>query len=214
MMIKFVAKIAAAGFVVFATVPAAAVMIFDGSTLPRQASGQFGANSGALGRYTFASSTTISSFSTLLALGTASNLKFQIYDSTIGTLLYTSAAKAFAADASASMADGTFKKSDLFSYTFVAGTTYAIGAISDNGPFVIGSLSTKSEGGVTALLENQNVIDNVFSTNRACCSVPAQFFTGEVAVVPEPMTWSLMITGFALVGAAARRRNWTMLRHG
>jgi hypothetical protein len=92
------------------TAPAAATMIFDGSILSRGASSFFGANAGAFGRYTVASTTTISSFLTLDALGTAANLTFRIYDSTTGALLFTSAAKAFAADASATVAEGTLKK--------------------------------------------------------------------------------------------------------
>lgn len=189
------------------TAPAAATMIFDGSILSRGASSFFGANAGAFGRYTVASTTTISSFLTLDALGSAANLTFRIYDSTTGALLFTSAAKAFAADASATVADGTFKKSDPLSFTFVPGTTYAVGAVTDNASTLkIGSFATKTEGGVSALLGNQNVFAGVFGTGRACCSIAAQFFTGEAGAVPEPMTWSLLVAGFAMVGVAARRR--------
>jgi len=192
-----------------ATAPAGATMIFDGSTLSRDASAFLGVNGGVFGRYTFSSATTISSFSTLDALGSAANLTFRIYNSTTGASLYTSAPKAFAADASATIAAGSFKKSDLFSFTFVPGTTYAAGAVSDNGNTLqIGSLSTKTEGGVSALLEDQHVTGGSFSTTpRYCCSIAAQFFTGETGGVPEPMTWSLLVAGFAMVGVAARRRS-------
>jgi len=191
-----------------ATAPAGATMIFDGSTLSRDASTNLGVNGGAFGRYTFSSATTISSFSTLDTLGSAANLTFRIYNSTTGASLYTSAPKAFAADASATVAAGSFKKSDLFSFTFVPGTTYAAGVVSDSGNTLqIGSLSTKTEGGVSALLGNQNVTGGSFSTSTFCCSVAAQFFTGETGGVPEPMTWSLLVAGFAMVGIAARRRS-------
>jgi hypothetical protein len=70
----------------------------------------------------------------------------------------------------------------------------------------IGSFATKTGGGVSALLGNQNVFAGVFGTGRACCSIAAQFFTGEAGAVPEPMTWSLLVAGFAMVGVAARRR--------
>ena len=191
-----------------ATTPAGATMIFDGSTLSRDASVFLGVNGGSFGRYTFSSATTISSFSTLDALGSAANLSFRIYNSTTGASLYTSAPKAFAADASATIAAGSFKKSDLFSFTFVPGTTYAAGAVSDNGNTLqIGSLSTKTEGGVSLLHGNQNVTGGSFSPQTNCCGVAAQFFTGETGGVPEPMTWSLLVAGFAMVGVAARRRS-------
>lgn len=187
--------------------PASAAIIFDGSTLGRDASGVFGVNGGAFGRYTVAAPTTISSFATLNALAAPSNLTFRIYDSTTGALLYTSTAKAFAADAGATVAAGTFKKSDVFSFTFVPGTIYAVGAISDDaGTLQIGSLGTKTEGGISALLGNQNVFGGSFSTATFCCSVAAQFYTGETTGVPEPMSWALMLTGFAMVGGVARRR--------
>ena len=187
--------------------PASAAIIFDGSTLARDASGSFGVNSGAFGRYTFASATTISSFATLIALGAPANLTFRIYDSTTGALLYSSAPKAFAADASAAVPDGTFKQSNPFSFTFSSGTTYAVGAVSDAGSTLhIGSFGTKTEGGISALLGNQNVNGGTFSTNNFCCSIAAQFYTGEATGVPEPMSWALMLTGFAMVGGVARRR--------
>ena len=176
-------------------------MIFDGSTLVRDASGGFAANSGALGRYSFAAPTTISSFSTLLALSNASMLTFRIYDSTTGVALYTSVAKAFAADATPTVAGATFKQSDGLSFTFNVGTIYAVGASSSSAPLAIGSFSTKTENGISALLGNQNVNNGVFNTGSNCCAVAAQFF----GTVPEPMTWSMMIIGFGIVGTAARR---------
>ena len=201
------AKLAAIIAVAMAA-PSSATMVFDGSTLARTASGFFGVNGGALGRYTFASATTISSFSTLYALGAPANLTFRIYDSTVGTLLFTSASKAFSADASSNIADATFKKSDLLSFTFQPGTIYAIGAITDSTDArVIGSSQTKTEGGISALLGNQNVNNGVFSTGQACCAVAAQFFVGETSTIPEPMSWSLMLVGFAMVGSVARRRS-------
>lgn len=185
------------------------VMIFDGSTLVRDASGNFGTDSGALGRYSFAAPTTISSFSTLLALSSESTLTFRIYDSTTGAALYTSAAKAFAADATPTVEGATFKHSDAFSFTFNVGTIYAVGAVSSSAPLVIGSFSTKTENGISALLGNQNVMNNAFSTSSACCAVAAQFF----GTVPEPMTWSMMIIGFGIVGTAARRQYRATVSH-
>lgn len=141
-------------------------------------------------------------------------MTFQIYDPTTGAQLYTSAPKAFAADASATTANGTFKKSDLFTFTFEPGTTYAVGAIVDNVPFVITTRSTKSQNGIHALTQIQYVTDGRFSTHLAVGgSIAAQFFAGEVAAVPEPMTWSLMIVGFGLVGAALRCQSRTLPRY-
>jgi hypothetical protein len=37
----------------------------------------------------------------------------------------------------------------------------------------------------------------------------AFFLTGEGGVIPEPATWAMLIAGFGLVGAAARRRRTT-----
>lgn len=197
----------ATAIVLAAATPASATMVFDGSTLGRDASGVFGINGGAFGRYSFASTTSITSFATLNTLGAPASLTFQIYDSNTGVMLYTSAPKAFAADASASVAAGTFKKSDIFSFTFNPGTIYAIGAVSNDGSTLqIGSFGTKTENGISALLGNQNVIGGTFGTGQFCCSIATQFFTGEGAVVPEPMSWSMLLVGFALVGGVARRR--------
>ena len=35
-------------------------------------------------------------------------------------------------------------------------------------------------------------------------------FTGKLDVVPEPATWAMLVTGFGVVGAAARRRRQTV----
>ncbi len=50
-----------------------------------------------------------------------------------------------------------------------------------------------------------NIFDQVTSSSGIWSS-PVVFTVSDGATVPEPATWALMIGGFAMVGAAARRR--------
>lgn len=78
---------------------------------------------------------------------------------------------------------------------------------------VSGALIPPANGNQTANVTNRRV--NVrFAGGQAITSVrfrsegvAFEFDDIAVTAVPEPATWGLMIAGFAMVGAAARRRN-------
>lgn len=75
--------------------------------------------------------TTIDAIAVLNSFSAAGHLKFVIFDDPNTAPAFVSAPKAFAADVGVS----TYKKSDPFSFTLLAGHSYDIGAIADVGGF-------------------------------------------------------------------------------
>ncbi|QXQ08680.1 PEPxxWA-CTERM sorting domain-containing protein [Sphingosinicellaceae bacterium] len=55
-------------------------------------------------------------------------------------------------------------------------------------------------------LENGRRSLVLVADNNFTAGLPSQFLTFEVAGVPEPATWAMLIIGFGLVGSAMRRR--------
>lgn len=72
-----------------------------------------------------------------------------------------------------------------------------------NAPFVTssGGTAASAEAALFAGLNSGQAYLNLHTS-----AFPAGEIRGHFAAVPEPGTWALMITGFGLVGAAARRR--------
>jgi hypothetical protein len=74
-----------------------------------------------------------------------------------------------------------------------------------------GNGPVNNNGGVTAFYRfNAGTnLDTISFTNGSISSV-ALYATGSALntpdAVPEPATWAMMVGGFALIGAAARRR--------
>ncbi len=77
-----------------------------------------------------------------------------------------------------------------------------------NAPFVAGSGGTAASA-EAALLAGLNAGQAYFNLHTT--AFPGGEIRGHFAVVPEPGTWALMITGFGFVGAAARRRRASLL---
>lgn len=75
-----------------------------------------------------------------------------------------------------------------------------------NAAFVTGNGGT-SAGAEAALFAGLN--SGQAYLNLHTSAFPGGEIRGQFAAVPEPGTWGLMITGFGLVGAAARRRRQT-----
>ncbi len=166
-----------------------------------------GIGSAPVGRITVSSSQTISRFGVDVDLNGASNVKFLIFDSSSGSLLYSSAAKAFA-DTGAG-----YKFSDAFSFTFNVGTTYGLTAVSDTGGAYNVDFTANTIGAFSFLTGNQNnngFANPVLDTSQNCCDVWTALDTDRItAGVPEPSTWAMMLIGFAGLGLASWRRRET-----
>ncbi len=76
-------------------------------------------------------------------------------------------------------------------------------ASSYNGAFVTANGGTPA-GAEAALFAGLNAGQAYLNLHTA--TFPGGEIRGHFALVPEPGTWALMITGFGLVGVAARRR--------
>lgn len=62
--------------------------------------------------------------------------------------------------------------------------------------------------GLTYFTVNSGFSNDDFGTYTMRISGPGDIIPGDNApVIPEPATWAMMIAGFGLVGAAARRRS-------
>lgn len=164
-----------------------------------------GVGSAPVGRLTVSSSQTISSFGVDVDLNGDSTLKFLIFDSSSGAILYQSAEKAF------SDTGGGYKFSDALSFTFNPGTVYGLTASSSTGGQYFVDFTPNSVGAFSFLTGNQNIsnyANPVLSTFQNCCDVGTALVLGEQTPgVPEPASWALIIAGFGAVGATMRRKS-------
>jgi hypothetical protein len=139
-------------------------------------------------------------------LETDGNLKFLIFDHSNAALLYSSPPKAFSDDGD------TWKTSDPFSFTFLGGHTYDVGAIPD-----VGGLwdydrvsDIIHESGITSLLSNPN-----FSNFNSPIIVSHGSADGAVqlSAVPEPGIATLLILAVAGLAFRAHHRSNASLPH-
>ncbi len=161
-----------------------------------------GDESGILTRAEVSNTVHLTNFAVQMDLFTDGNVKFVIFNSLTGALLFDSGAKAFTDDGD------TFKLSDTFSFDLLAGTRYALGALSDVGsfqPYVFPG--GKTMGDITSLGENQNVLG--FASPVADLTLNGtdgriQLFADDGNRVPEPS--SVLLLALGLIGALAARR--------
>ena len=80
--------------------------------------------------------------------------------------------------------------------------------------FGVGSLSNATKGALTAIFD-VNFMQTTASTAEVNLTKNLIGFVGnQVAPVPEPATWGMMLVGFGVVGATMRRRKRTSVSFG
>lgn len=199
---KIKSALAALAVVLSAALPGAAqadlLFVSDAATGASNRS----ANSGILTRFEVAGPVHLTSIAVELDLATDGNMKFVIFNSVTGALLFDSGPKAFVDNGMG------FKESDLLSFDLVSGVRYAIGILAD-----VGSLQNfvvpggKTMGDITSLGGNQNVsgfASPVFDGGLNGTDARVQLFGNGAAAVPEPAT--LLLAGLGLLAAGSARR--------
>ncbi len=133
---------------------------------------------------------------------TAGNIKFVIFDSTSGSLLFDSGSSAYADDGMA------FKLSDPLAFTLNPGTTYALGAMVDVTSiqsYIVPGGTT--QGSITSLGGNQNATGFALPVlHLALNGTDGVIQLYGTVDTPEPASAALMLAGIALIAARRRRR--------
>lgn len=145
----------------------------------------------------------VTQISTVSRMAAAHNMKFVIYNLTTSTMMYVSPAKAFGADAAA-----TVKSSDVFAPVILSpGQVYLIGSIADQpGTWHYTSSGTVTQGVVTNTPTNGNFADYGAPASAGCCfgvRVPLRLEGAPPAPVPTMSEWALILFGVMLAGGVA-----------
>lgn len=205
----------------FASIGAHASVVFQSD--PNITTGfadQRGEGSAAVGRVSVTTTQSINQIGVLnyLAGAGTQDVKFFIANASTGTLDYLSNAKTFANDGTSGpsgTADLNYKLSDVMSFTFVAGTTYSVGYISNGSNFSFADFNqTNSANGFTSLLGNQNISNYAnpeLNTGVACCSIGFELLAADApaANVPEPGSVALFGLGILGLQLSLRRKSKT-----
>jgi hypothetical protein len=198
-LLASIRAIAVAAFVFGAAAAApvhAAVIVFESA--PANGTSVRGAGSSILTRFEVSNLVQLTNIAVEMDLTEAGNLKFVIFNSITGDLLYSSGAQAFADDGVA------FKLSDSFSFSLLPGTRYAIGALADVGslqPYVVPGGRTMN--GISSLGQNQNVVNFASPTFQPQLNSTDGRIRLYANGVPEP--GSLALIALSLAGVGARR---------
>ena len=99
------------------------------------------------------------------------------------------------------------------SVALTAGTTYRAVLSSDSTNLVLG-YNNASDAYTSGALTRRTNSDAACVDGSNRCDANFRYSVQPVAAVPEPASWAMMLTGFALVGGAARyRRRAAVLRY-
>lgn len=186
---RYFAAMVAAGTILAVAAPAAATTTFKASlagdyeTVPNTSPG--------FGNGVFTLSTDRNSFGVVLTFG-------DLTGSTRFGHLHCCAAQGGNASVAVpfTFATGTTSGSINQVFDLSAASTYTSGFVTAHGGTVALARSAFLAG-----LDGGLVYANIHTT-----SFPGGEIRGQVAAAPEPGTWSMMISGFGLVGGAVRRR--------
>jgi hypothetical protein len=151
-----------------------------------------------------AQNTAITNIGILNDLATAGDVRFLIYDINTASLVYLSSPKAFGADSGSD----TWKVSDAFSFTLLAGHQYYIGGVanvSNLAAFQFPPIN-HTENGITSDGSNGNFTFNGGIEGNGGAGIPLRLYAN--AAVPEPTSLALFGLGtLGLAGWRLRRRH-------
>jgi hypothetical protein len=142
---------------------------------------------------------TITSMAMALAMPDGGDIKYMIWDGTDHVLLFSEE------QAVVPSTLPVFVKSEPFSFSLTADSTYYFGVIGDNNlnvQFITPSIPVTQNGLQALLTGNSNYEDFALPTpvNPGFVEVTLQLYNGsENAVVPEPANWLAMCSGVILV---------------
>ncbi|MFM2252684.1 MAG: hypothetical protein RJB68_1021 [Pseudomonadota bacterium] len=145
------------------------------------------------------SDTVIGSISVLNDLNSDGEIRFAIFDHPTETLLFSTGPIFFADNGM------SWKTSNTFSFTLLAGHQYDIGAVANvGGRWAYTTGANVTQNGLTMTSRNANFsgFDAITSGNHAAALIPIQITTA----VPEPETYAMLLAGLGLMGAISRRR--------
>lgn len=169
-------------------------------------------------QYTLGFEFSVSKNSFIDALGVYDNLRDGLRNSAAVGLWDTSGnllASVTVPNGTAGTLDGTFRFASITPYALTAGVHYIVGA------YIVGDLASSfgtGQGGSATINPDVTIYGDRFSNFNSTFSFPSENqHSGSAAWVggnfnlvqggvPEPATWALMISGFALAGVSLRRR--------
>ena len=85
-------------------------------------------------------------------------------------------------------------------------TSNAAGSAGSGVAFGVGSLGNAQAGALTTIFDVNFLATDANASSQALTRNLIGFIGNQVAPVPEPATWGMMILGFGMIGAAARSR--------